>query len=143
MWKNIFYRIQKLEQENARLKKIISENTDWFETQDEDEEYALEDENDNDLEAQEKPNGQKSGTVLTEGKKKRVKYKKKKRLLDITTIVDENKKLISTSVVHSEFGEGTIYHISNMGRINVLFTNGEEHDFPYNAFALGLLKRKP
>ena len=56
MWKNIFYRIQKLEQENARLKKIISENTDWFETQDEDEEYALEDENDNDLETQEKPN---------------------------------------------------------------------------------------
>lgn len=143
MWKNIFYRIQKLEQENARLKKIISENTDWFETQDEDEEYALEDENDNDLETQETPNGQKSETVLPEGKKKRIKHKKKKRLLDITTIVDENKKLISTSVVHSEFGEGTIYHISNMGRINVLFTNGEEHDFPYNAFALGLLKRKP
>lgn len=142
MWKNIFYRIQKLEQENARLKKIISENTDWFETQDEDEEYALEDENDNDLETQEKPNGQNFGTVLTEGKKKRIKHKKKKRLLDITTIVDENKKLISTSVVHSEFGEGTIYHISNMGRINVLFTNGEEHDFPYNAFAIGLLKRK-
>ena len=142
MWKNIFYRIQKLEQENARLKKIISENTDWFETQDEDEEYALEDENDNDLETQETPNGQKSETVLPEGKKKRIKHKKKKRLLDITTIVDENKKLISTSVVHSEFGEGTIYHISNMGRINVLFTNGEEHDFPYNAFAIGLLKRK-
>ena len=29
-----------------------------------------------------------------------------------------------------------------MGRINVLFTSGEEHDFPYNAFAIGLLKRK-
>ncbi len=141
MWKNIFYRIQKLEQENARLKKIISENTDWLQTQGY--EYALEDENDNDLETQETPNGQKSETVLTEGKKKRIKHKKKKRLLDITTIVDENKKLISTSVVHPEFGEGTIYHISNMGRINVLFTNGEEHDFPYNAFAMGLLKRKP
>ena len=32
--------------------------------------------------------------------------------------------------------------MSYMGRINVLFTNGEEHDFPYNAFGDWIIKKK-
>ncbi len=142
MWKNIFYRIQKLEQENARLKKIIAENTDWFLPQDDRDENTFEDEEDNDLEAQETPNRQQCETILTKGRKKKLKRKKNNNFLDISNMVNETKNLISTSVVHAEFGEGTIYHVSKMGRINVLFVNGEEHDFPYNAFTIGLLKRK-
>lgn len=149
MWKNINYRIKKLEKENALLKRIIREHTDWLFLPDVDvnEENSSESEEDYGVVSQESPNGQDDEKILSSGRQKKPKCNYKKYILpnnlpNRTSIITENKKMIATSVVSKEFGEGTIYSVSEIGRFNVHFNNGEEHDFPYNAFSLGLLKRK-
>ncbi len=157
MWKNINYRIKKLEQENERLKKVeqenawlkrvIEENTDWMLVPDDGDENISESEDENRLESPELPVGQDSNNNLIEGSKKKSRrkhkiYLPKSNTTNWNSIVSLNKKMISTTVVNSESGEGTIYHISKTGCFSVLFKNGEERDFPSNAFGLGLLKRK-
>ncbi len=58
------------------------------------------------------------------------------------TKVDENKKLLHASVDNPKHGEGYIVSVSDTGTFHVLFRDGYDQDFAYNAFETGYLALK-
>lgn len=148
MWKLFNSKIRRLEKDNAELRKKLIELS-----------RLINEHNENSL-----VNNDDSKTILMsdnqEPNKKTYEYVNKD-LLDKSKVndfndyskstvrvtcprskIDENKKLLSTNVMDPILGEGTIYYVSEMGRFSVHFKNGEERDYPYNAFEIGCLTKK-
>ena len=149
MWKLFNSKIRRLEKDNAELRKKLIELS-----------RLINEHNENSL-----VNNDDSKTLLTSDNPKtdKIIYKYvNKDLLDKSKTndlndyskstarvtcsrskIDENKKLLSTDVTDPVLGEeGTIYHVSEMGQFSVHFKNGEEHDYPFNAFEIGYLIKK-
>ncbi len=149
MWKHFNSKIRKLEKDNAELRKELIELS-----------RLINEQNENGVVNNDGPktlltsDNQEPDSKIHEYVNKELLEKSKtnglndysKSTVRVTcsrSKIDENKKLLSTDVTDPVLGEeGTIYHVSEMGQFSVHFKNGEEHDYPFNAFEIGYLIKK-